>query len=90
MEGHYGSSPRIGTYICLEKIFTVKRLIIGYDLFGEIGEFKKIAKISCRQIITLQALYIAVLEIAKLILCQIVIFEKAPNIIATKYSSFTV
>ena len=68
----------------------MKRLIIGDDLFGEIGEFKKFPKISCHQIITLQSLYIAVLEIAKLILCQIVIFEKPPNIISTKYSRFTV
>ena len=37
---------------------TEKRLIIGDDLFGEIGEFKKFAKISCPQIITLQSLYI--------------------------------
>ena len=45
---------------------TVIWLIIGDDLFGEIGEFKKFVKISCHQIITLQSLYIAVLEIAKL------------------------
>ena len=30
------------------------------------------------------------LEIANLILCQIVIFEKPPNIIAAKYSCFAV
>ena len=69
---------------------TVKWLIIGDNLFGEIGKFNKFAKICCRQIITLQSLYIAVLEITKLIICQIVIFEKPPNIIATKYSRFTV
>ena len=57
---------------------TVKRLINGGDLFGEIGKFKKIAKISRHQIKTLQSLYIPVLEIAKLIICQIVVFEK-PN-----------
>ena len=35
---------------------TVKRLIIGDYLFGEIGEFFKFAKISCHQIGTLQSL----------------------------------
>ena len=35
---------------------TVKRLIIGDYLFGEIGEFFKFAKISCHQIETLQSL----------------------------------
>ena len=74
----------------LLQMYTVRRLIFGDDLFGEIGEFKFFSKISCRQIITLQSLYIAVLEIAKLILCQIVVFEKPPNIIATKYSRLTV
>ena len=39
----------------LEKSYTVKRLIIGEDLFGEIGEFKKFAKISRRQIKTSQS-----------------------------------
>ena len=36
--------------------YTVKRLIIGDYLFGEIGEFFKFAKISCHQIETLQSL----------------------------------
>ena len=36
--------------------YTVKRLIIGDYLFGEIGEFFKFAKISCHQIGTLQSL----------------------------------
>ena len=67
---------------------TVKRLI-GDDLFGEIGKFKKFAKISRRQITISYFLDSPVLEIAKLILCQIVICEKTPNIIATKYSRFT-
>ena len=77
-------------------IYAVKQLItsIGEDLFGEIGELKKFAKISHHQIKTSQSLDIPVLEIAKLILCQIVIyiyiFEKPPNIIAAKYSRFTV
>ena len=35
-------------------------------------------------------MYLSVLEIAKLVLCQIVIFEKTPNIIVAKYSRFTV
>ena len=35
---------------------TVKRLIIGDYLFGEIGEFFKFTKISCHQIETLQSL----------------------------------
>ena len=73
-----------GLYII--QMFTVKRLIIGYDLF----EFKNFAKSSRRQIKISQSLDIPVLEIAKLILCQIVIFEKPPNIIAAKYSRFTV
>ena len=72
------------------KTYTVKRLIIGDDLSGEIGEFKKFAKISRRQITISQFLDSPVLEIAKLILCQIVISEKPPYIIAAKYSCFTV
>ena len=60
------------------------------NLFGKIGEFKKIAKISHRQITISQFLDIPVLVIAKLIICQIVISEKLPNIIAAKYSRFTV
>ena len=48
-------------------IYTVKRLIIGDDLFGEIGELKKFAKISRRQIVILQFLDIPVLEIAKIL-----------------------
>ena len=69
MGDHWGKNKK-NDYVT----YTVKRLIIDDDLFGEIGKFKKFAKISCRQIITLQSLYIAVLEIAKLILCQIVIY----------------
>ena len=34
---------------------TVKQLIIGDDLFGEIGKFKKFSKISHRQIKTSQS-----------------------------------
>ena len=48
---------------------TVKWLIIGDYLLSEIGEFKKFTKI-----ILLQKL-----ETTKLIICQIVIFEKLPN-----------
>ena len=40
-------------------IYTVKQLIIGDYLFGEIGEFFKFAKISCHQIETLQSLDIS-------------------------------
>ena len=40
--------------------------------------FGKFAKISCRQITISQFLNSPVLEIAKLILCQIVISEKPP------------
>ena len=71
---------------------TVKRLIIGVYLFGEIGEFKKFTEISRHQIKISQFLDIPVLEIAKLIICQTVIpvFEKGPNIIAAKNSRFTV
>ena len=76
-------------YSLINFMVTVKRLINGGDLFGEIGEFKKFAKISRRQIKTLQSLYIPVLEITKLIICQIVIFEKPANKIAAKYSCFT-
>ena len=36
--------------------YTVRRLIIGGNLFGEIGEFKKFAKIYRHQIKTLQSL----------------------------------
>ena len=74
--------------VCLVHIYCKT---INYDnhLFGKIGEFKKIAKICHRQIKTLQSLDIPVLEIAKLILRQIVIFKKTPNIIAAKYSRFT-
>ena len=39
-----------------KRTYTVKRLIIGDYLFGEIGEFFKFAKISCHQIGTLQSL----------------------------------
>ena len=59
--------------------YTVKLLIIGDDLF---------AKISRRQITISQFLYSSVGN-RQLILCQIVIAEKPPNI-ATKYSRFTV
>ena len=57
---------------------------MGHNLFGEFGE------INLRQITISQFLDIPVLEISKLILCQIVISEKPPNIIAAKYSRFTV
>ena len=40
----------------LKTPYTVKQLIIGDYLFGEIGEFFKFAKISCHQIETLQSL----------------------------------
>ena len=53
-------------------------------------KFFKFAEISRRQIKLSQFLDIPILEITKLILCQIVIFEKPPNKIAVKYSSFTV
>ena len=56
------------------KLHAVKRLIIDDNLFGEIGKFKKFAKISCRQVKISQSLDISVLEIAKLFFCQIVIF----------------
>ena len=59
-------------FLLLVQNTTVKQLII---LFGEIGEFKKFAKISRLQINTSQSLDIPVLEIAKLILSQIAIFE---------------
>ena len=72
-------------------VYTVKQFIIGHDLFGEIGEFKKFAKIYIRrQIKTSPFLDSPVLEISKLIPCQIVIFEKPPNKISAKYSRFTV
>ena len=71
-------------------VYTVKLLIIGDDLFGEIGELKKNDKISRRQITISQFLDIPVLEIAKLIICQIVMYDKPPNIIAAKYYRFTV
>ena len=72
------------------ELFTVKRLIIGDDLFGKIGKFKQIRQNSSSPNKISQFLDIPVLEIAKLILCQIVIFERAPNIRAAKYSRFTV
>ena len=49
-------------------------------------QIKKFAKTSRRQIKTPQSLDIPVLEISKLILHQIAIFEKLPNIIAAKFS----
>ena len=65
---------------------TVKQLIIGDYLFGEIGEFFKFAKISCHQIETLQSL-----DITSMGNRQIAIYlKKTPNIIAAKYSCFTV
>ena len=69
---------------------TVKRLIIGDYLFGEIGEFFKFAKISCHQIETLQSLDITSVgnrQINSLPNCHI---WKTANIIAAKYSRFTV
>ena len=63
--------------------------MINNNLFGEIGKFKKFAKIS-HKIKRSQSLDILVLGISKLILRQMAIFEKPPNIIATKYSRFTV
>ena len=36
-------------YVNFFKLITVKRLIIGKDLFGEIGEIKKLTKINLRQ-----------------------------------------
>ena len=46
--------------------YTVKQLIIGDDLFGEIGELKKIAKINCHQ-----NKNIAILKYSKVQNCQI-------------------
>ena len=57
---------------------TVKRLIIGDYLFGEIGEFFKFAKISCHQIVTLQSLDISSVgnrQINSLPNCQIVTLQ---------------
>ena len=56
----------------------------------KIGEFKKFAKISLRQIKTSQSLDIPVLEIGKLIFCQISIFEKPPNIVVLQLVCFLV
>ena len=53
---------------------------------AKLTNLKKLSKISRRQITISQFLDIPVLEIAELILCQIVISEKQPNIIAAKYS----
>ena len=50
---------------------TVKRLIIGNDLFCKIGEFKKLAKISRCPIKLSQFLDIPMLEIDKLILTKL-------------------
>ena len=67
---------------------TVKQLIIGDDLFGESDELKKLSK-NCRlQIKTFLSFDIPVLEITKLIIRQIAIFEKPP--IVNEYSRFTV
>ena len=62
---------------------TVKRLIIGDNLFD-----KKFAKFSRCQIKTLQSFYIAVLEITKLNLCQIVIFWKTAKYNSPQIFSF--
>ena len=40
--------------LIFKHLLTVKRLIIGEDLFGKIGEFTKFTKISCHQIKTSQ------------------------------------
>ena len=64
--------------------------MIGDDLFGEIDKLKKIVKISPHQIKTLQSFDIPVLEIAKLFVCQIVIFEKPPNIHVLQYAVYCV
>ena len=69
---------------CITYMYTIKLFIIGDNLFGEI---KKFAKINHHQITISQFLDNPVLEIAKLILCQIVISEKPPNIITVKYYS---
>ena len=67
---------------------TVKWLIIDDDLFGEIGEFKKFAKINLRQITISQFLAIQVMEIVKFILCQIVIKTAKYNSWFPFYSSW--
>ena len=63
IESHVGATSGLGLPpIALMKenpLNTVKRLIIGDYLFGEIAEFVKFAKISCHQIVTLQSLDIS-------------------------------
>ena len=49
-------------------INNAKQLIIGENLFWEIGESKKLVKNSCRQIKSSQSLDISLLDIAKFIL----------------------
>ena len=64
-------------------IYTVKRHIIGKDLFGEIGELINFAKISSHQLKKYGPQPLSANDIAKLNLSQIEIFPKLPNIIAT-------
>ena len=72
------------------KLITVKRWIIGEDLFGEIGEFNFFGKISRHQMKKYWDDPLSSNNIAKLNLRQIVIFSKAPNIIVTNIYRFTV
>ena len=71
-----------------EFIITVKWKIIGEDLFGEIGELINFAKISSHQMKKYGPQPLSSNNIAKLNICQIVIFSKPPNIIATNMSRF--
>ena len=73
----------ISLYNITVNMDTVRRSIIGEDLFDEIGELLNFAKISSRQ---MKIIWTTQNNISKLNLCQIVIFYELPNIIVTNIS----
>ena len=77
-------------HIVAPTYYTVKRSIIGEDLFGEIGEIINFAQISSHQLKKYGPQPISFNAIAKLNVGHIVIFSKPPNIISTNISCFTI
>ena len=71
-------------------LITIKRYIIGEDVFGKIGKLINFAKISSPQMEKYGPHPLSSNNISKLNLRQIVIFSKPPNIIATNIYNFTV
>ena len=68
------SNFKVFTQVHWTLIYTVKRLIIGEDLFGEIGKIINFAKISSHQLKKYGPQPLSFNDIAKLNLSQTVIF----------------